>query len=379
MKIAFFHHTLRLGSGIDTVIFELANRLARANDVTVFCFKTNYEKDQCRFLIREINSSLSNTPSKMMILAPFILDKFGTLKTEIQQFDVVNTHHYPANYMVRNFSGPLNLVTEWSAVTPTMFSTIKEKLYVKWTRYANRVAAENADIVLTPCDFVNRWVKQNYSIDATTMLLDGVNFQIFDRSRVNSEQFFKLYPQLEGKQVILFVGRITESKNIHSLIEAFNLIKKKIPDVTLVLVGDYENYPSYHYKLREMIRTRDLDDSVIFTGIVSWNDLPSFFAACAVYATCSLWEGFLRAESFAFGKPIVSFNVGANSETVKNGETGFLVSNNDINEFADRVCKILSDKELASELGENGYRWAKENLEFDTIAKRFESFCLERV
>lgn len=379
MKIAFFHHTLRLGSGIDTVIYELANRLAKKNDVTVFCFKTNYKHDQCNFQIREITSSVANTPSRMMVLAPFIFDKVGSLRSEIKSFDVVNTHHYPANYIVRNFDGPLNLVTEWSGVTPTMFSSIKEKLYVKWTRHANKVAAEKAAIVLAPCDFVNKWIKQNYSINATTMFLDGVNFQIFDRAHVNSEKFFKLYPSLEGKQIILFVGRITESKNIHSLIEAFALVKKRMPDAVLVLAGDYQNYLSYYNRLKEIVKSKSLDDSVLFTGIVSWDDLPSFFAACTVYATCSLWEGFLRAESFAFGKPIVSFNAGANSETVRDGKTGFLVENYDINEFADRMYKILIDKELARELGENGYHWAKENLDFDSIAKRFESFCLERI
>ena len=44
--------------------------------------------------------------------------------------------------------------------------------------------------------------------------------------------------------------------------------------------------------------------------------LPSYFAASQLYATCSLWEGFLRAEAFAFGKPILAFDAGANSETV---------------------------------------------------------------
>jgi glycosyltransferase involved in cell wall biosynthesis len=375
VKIAFFHHTLRLGSGIDTVIYELANRLAKKNDVSVFCFKTDYKYDMCSFKIREIRSSLANTPTRMMTLAPFILDKVGTLKAEIKDYDLVNTHHYPANYIVRNFTGPLNVVTEWSGVTPKMFSSMKEKLYVKWTRYANRVAAQKADVLLAPCDFVNKWIKENYSIEATTMFLDGVNFEIFDKFRVNSERFFKLYPSFEGKQIILFVGRITESKNIHSLIEVFASVKKRVPDAILVLAGDYQNYMSYYVKLKEIVKARGLDESVVFTGIVSWKDLPSFFSASTVYATCSLWEGFLRAESFAFEKPIVAFDAGANSETVKNGETGFLIKNYNIDEFADKICKILEDERLAKELGAKGYLWARENLDFDSIARRFESFC----
>lgn len=380
MKIAFFHHTLRLGSGIDTVIYELANRLAKKNDVTVFCFKTKYKHDQCNFQIREIRSSVANTPSRMMVLAPFIFDKVGSLKSEIKSFDVINTHHYPANYIVRNFDGPLKLVTEWSGVTPTMFSSIKEKLYVEWTRHANKVAAEKADTVLAPCEFVNKWIKQNYSINATTMFLDGVNFQIFDRSHASSDRFFKLYPQFERKKIVLFVGRITESKNIHSLIEAFGLLRKRMHDVVLILAGDYQNYLSYYNRLKDIVRAKGLEDSVIFTGIVSWDDLPSFFAACTIYATCSLWEGFLRAEAYAFGKPIVCFNAGANSETVRNGKTGFVVENsNDVAEFAERMYQLLVNDSLAKQMGENGYQWAKENLDFDMIADKFYLFCREQL
>lgn len=380
MDIAFFHHTLRIGSGIDTVIFELANRLAKQNDVTVFCFKTNYAKEECNFQIHEIRSSLADTPSKMMAVAPFIFDKFGPLKSNIKKFDVVNTHHYPANYIVRNFEGPLNVVTEWSGVTTTMFSSLKEKLYIKWTRHANKVAAEKADTVLAPCEFVRTWIRDNYALDAVTMFLDGVNFQIFDRSHVRSDRFFKLYPQFERKKIVLFVGRITESKNIHSLIEAFGLLRKRIPDVVLILAGDYQNYLSYYNRLKDIVRSKGLEDSVIFTGIVSWEDLPSFFSACTIYATCSLWEGFLRAESYAFGKPIVCFNAGANSETVRNGKTGFVVENsNDVAEFAEKMYQLLVNDNLAKQMGENGYQWAKENLDFDTIADKFYLFCRERL
>jgi len=376
MKIAFFHHTMRLGSGIDTVIYELATRLAKKHDVTVFCFKTNYKYDQCNFQLREIKSFVANTPLRMMTLAPFIFDKVGSLQSEIKSFDVVNTHLYPANYIVRNLNGPIKIVTEWGSPTPSLFSSIKEKLYIKVSRWGNKVAAQKADIVLAPGDFINRWIRQNYSINAITMFLDGINFQIFDKSRVNSDRFFQLYPSLEGKEIILFVGRITESKNIHSLIEVFSLVKKRISDTALMLVGDYQNYLSYYKRLKEIIKSKGLDDSIFFAGVVPWEDLPSFFAACSVYATCSLWEGFLRAEAYAFEKPIVAFNTTSHYETVKDGKTGFLVENYSINEFADKIYRLLIDKKLARELGKNGYHWAKENLDFDLIAKRFESLCL---
>jgi glycosyltransferase involved in cell wall biosynthesis len=380
LNIAFFHHSLRIGSGIDTVIYELANRLAKHNMVTVFCFKTTYNKNDCNFQIEEIKSYFADTTPKMMVLAPFILDKVGTLKSDLKKFDVINTHHYPANYLIRNMNGPLNMVTEWSAVQTTMFSSIKEKLYVKWTRHANKIAAQKANIVLAPCEFVKRWILQNYSVHAITMLLDGINFDTFDKYKVTSDKLFKLYHHghIERKKIILFVGRITESKNIHSLIDAFSRLKQKMSDIVLFLVGDYQSYNSYYTRLLKLVRAKNLQNDVIFTGIIPSEDLPSYFAACTIYATCSLWEGFLRAEAFAFNKPIICFNVGANSETVRDGKTGFLVQDLNISRFAERMYDLLIDDALARKMGENGYRWAKDNLDFDSISERFSILCQER-
>jgi glycosyltransferase involved in cell wall biosynthesis len=379
LKIAFFHHTLRLGSGIDTVIYELANRLSKYDDVTVFCFNTDYQANNCKFHIREIKSTFANSTNKMMVLAPFIMDKIGPLKSELKNFDVINTHHYPASYIVRALNGPLNLVTEWSAVTSSMFSTMKEKSFIMWLRYANKKAAENADLLLAPCEFVRKWILQHYSIQAVTIFLDGINFEIFDRSQVRADTVFRLYPVTEKKKIILFVGRITESKNIHSLIEAFSIVKKRIPDVVLILVGNYKSYPDYYSRLVKLVKRKNLEHDVIFTGIVSWEDLPSFFAASTIYATCSLWEGFLRAESYAFAKPIVCFNVAANSETVRNEETGYLIDQINVHRFAERMSDLLINDNVARQMGENGYQWAKDNLDFETVARKFRLLCEQKI
>jgi glycosyltransferase involved in cell wall biosynthesis len=381
LKIAFFHHTLRLGSGIDTVIYELANRLQKKGvDTTVFCFQTNYTEEECKFKLEKIKSPFADTTTKMTILAPFILDKTRILNSSLRNFDIINTHMFPANYIVRNLKGPLNIVTEWSIWKPKWASSIKMKLYARWLApYGNKAAAKKADVVLASSEFIKNWILENYSINPVVMSLDGINFDLLDKSKVSSEKVFRLYPRIEGKKIILYVGRITDHKNIHSLIEAFSTLKKKIPDVILLLVGDYDNYASYYSILLKLIKTKNLQDDVIFAGVVPWKDLPSYYAACTIYATCSVWEGFLRPEAYAFGKPIVCFNISSLPETVSNGKTGFLVEDLDVTKFAERMYDLLSNEQLAQEMGENGYRWAKDNLDFDIISERFRLFCRDLI
>jgi 1,2-diacylglycerol 3-alpha-glucosyltransferase len=381
VKITFFHHSLRLGSGIDTVIYELANRLGRKEDVTVYTFVTNYEEKDCNFNIRKINSTFAVDTSKRFKFAcsPFFLDKSPGLKQELKKFDLINTHLYPANYIVRNLKNPVNLVVEWSAGQPQMFASLFDRAYYKWLTHANMVAAQKADLVLAPCDFVRKWVTQKYSIPAEYMFLDGINFDLFDRFKISPHRFMELHPSLEGKKILLFVGRITDSKNIHSLIQILDHVKAKIGQVSLVLVGDYAHYPEYYSKLSRLIKTKNLENNVIFAGVVGWNDLPSYYAACDVYVTCSLWEGFLRAEAFAAGKPIVCFDVAANSETVKNQVNGFALNISDHEGFANKLVQLLSDEKLAKQFGKAGYDWAKSNLDFDEISRKFGVLCSREI
>jgi glycosyltransferase involved in cell wall biosynthesis len=377
MKIAFFHHTLRVGSGIDTVIYELADRLAkRGDDVTVFCFNSDYKNKETSFEIVELGSFVTRTTRRQMVLSPFILDKTDFVRDRLRRYDVINTHHYPANYIVRNIDGPSNIVTEWSAASPSMFSSITEKIYITWVTRANRKAAKNADRVIAPCEFVRKWVQSHYSIDPVTIFLDGINFQDFDRHKVSQGPFFTRHPELEGKKIVLFVGRITESKNIHSLISCFSSVKREIPDAVLIIAGNYRSYLSYYERLLDLVHTNHLEDSVVFPGIVDKELLPSYFAASQLYATCSLWEGFLRAEAFAFGKPILAFDAGANSETVHNDETGVLINQGDLERFSAGMKRLLTDQSYSSALGENGYLWARKNLDFDEVAEKFRSLCL---
>lgn len=376
LDIAFFHHSLRLGSGIDTVIFEIANRISvRGANVTVYCFKSDYKQDQCRFRIREMRSLITDSTNRMMTIAPFVLDKFGKLKDELNKYDIINTHHYPANYISRNLDGPKKIVTEWSGAQPSMFSSFKEKLFLAWVLHANKVSARKSDVVLAPCEFVKEWITRTYELDAHVMYLDGINFDIFDKDRIKEQDFYSLHPHMHGKKIILFVGRITESKNIHLLIDSFTILKKRMPNVVLLLVGNYNSYRHYYNRLLDKLRLENLVKDVVFAGIVSWEDLPKYFAACSVYATCSAWEGFLRAEAFAFCKPIVCFNTGANMETVRDGYSGFVVENQNIKDFADKLRILLENEDLLKDYGENGYRWCKQVLDFDVISKNFQDFC----
>jgi 1,2-diacylglycerol 3-alpha-glucosyltransferase len=133
------------------------------------------------------------------------------------------------------------------------------------------------------------------------------------------------------------VGHISPNKGVHLLIGAFNLVSKKIPSARLVIVGKH-HYSNYSRDLAKIS-----DSSIIFVGDVLDDDLPSYYAACNVYATASHWEGFDMplAEAQACGKPVVAFDIGSHPEVVKAGVPGKLVAEGDTNAMAEAILGFI--------------------------------------
>lgn len=374
MKVAFLHHSFILGSGIDSVIYQLARRMARKHDISIFTFNSEYSAD-FGVEVREVSIPFKKSRVVRGVLSPLFVHRWHQIRKSLEDYDVVISQLYPANLipaLPSRVKGPLNIVIEWSvALEP--FSKLTEQAYVRLIRKMNGLACKRSDTVIVSSNFVREWVGKEYNVKAVNILLDGVDFNLFAKDRVSPDSIYESYPSLKNSLCVLYVGRISPHKNIETLIRGFAIIKEKIPEVTLVLVGA-QTFPGYYQHLLRLTSELNLQDSVTFTGIVSWEDLPKYYAACDVYATCSLWEGFLRAEAYALQKPMVAFDVTSHSETIEPGRTGLLVKEMTPEAFASAVVSLLSDEKLRKEMGENGYQWAKENLDYDVIAEKFEKF-----
>ena len=94
-------------------------------------------------------------------------------------------------------------------------------------------------------------------------------------------------------------------------------------------------FPNYYKKIKKLA-----NKNVIFKEFVDDKELPYYYAACDLYVTASLWEGFnlTIAEAQACGKKVVAFDVCSHPEVVKNG---VLIKPNNIDEFANAIIMLL--------------------------------------
>ena len=176
---------------------------------------------------------------------------------------------------------------------------------------------------------------------------------------------------LESYKNILMVGRIAPNKGYEQLIRSFALYRERFnPNhARLILVGKADDLLAlYTGRLRTLCRDLAVEDAVVFTGPVSPAELKSCYLTADVFAITSEHEGFCvpLVEAMAFALPIVALNRGAVGETL--GDGGILWDAADPALFATSLHRLISQPELAAELGERGRARYERSFRNESIA-----------
>lgn len=163
---------------------------------------------------------------------------------------------------------------------------------------------------------------------------------------------------LEGKRVLLYVGRMAGNKRIDLLVQALPLIQREFPETALLLVGDNTSsaFAPVIAGIKQQIQELGLSRDVIFTGRV--DNLPDYYRLADVYVTSSLHEGFCvpLIEAMASGVPVVGSACTAIPGTL--GDAGLTFAPENVRDLADKVIELLRDREKSERLRQLGLQRA---------------------
>ena len=168
---------------------------------------------------------------------------------------------------------------------------------------------------------------------------------------------------LEGKKIIVSVGRVSFEKEIDTLIRA---IAQMNDDIVLLIVGKGPATDS----LKELSAELGISDRVVFAGFQSGEDLVKCYRAADVFATASRFETqcFVALEAMACGIPVACANARALANYVKDGENGFLFDNS----VDDCIAALKKGLDAGDEIRENAIATAKE-FSVETFTERMTS------
>lgn len=152
---------------------------------------------------------------------------------------------------------------------------------------------------------------------------------------------------------ILYVGRLQARKNLVRLTEAYARIRKRYPEILLVMVGKPD---LHHEKLLAKVADLDLQQAVIFPGYISADDLPAFYNAAEMFVFPSIFEGFGLPvmESMASGVPTITSRGSCLAEVVGDGAS--LVDPLSVDSIANAMAQILESPDVRGQLIERGLR-----------------------
>jgi glycosyltransferase involved in cell wall biosynthesis len=181
-----------------------------------------------------------------------------------------------------------------------------------------------------------------------------------------------LPPALGDREFILSVATFEHKKGLDVLLRAFAARRCTNPGLALVLVGRSSHAES---ELRALARDLNVEDDVFFCANIPHSQVSLFLERAKVFCLPSRSEPFGIAilEAGAYRLPVVASRVGGIPEFVTNGETGLLVEPEDAEGLVCALHRILSDTQLARDLGERLYRRVATDLSWRRAYKQYRA------
>jgi D-inositol-3-phosphate glycosyltransferase len=194
--------------------------------------------------------------------------------------------------------------------------------------------------------------------------IDLVTFQPFDRSEARRKIGYG------PGRLLLFVGRLERLKGVDVAIRALALLRDRDhEDLRLIVLGEdvRDGEESEKERLKAVASASGVRDRVDFLGSVAHHELPYFYAASDVCVMPSYSESFglVALEAQACGRPVVASGVSGLRSVVRDEVSGYLIDDHDPAIYAERIGRLLSDPELAQQMGRRGrllaqrYSWTR--------------------
>lgn len=186
----------------------------------------------------------------------------------------------------------------------------------------SRHCCDNAECVIVPTDKVKNLL-HSYNVNRDIIVQPtGIELDKFTNiDFLHVEQLKKKYNISDSDNTMIYVGRLAEEKNLKEIINFMPYIKEIDYNVKLIVVGS----GPYRETLESCIEELKLENNVIFTGSVPWENIQDYYALGKVFISASISEtqGLTYIEALATGRPILVRNDKCLEGVLQQGINGY--------------------------------------------------------
>lgn len=266
--------------------------------------------------------------------------------------------------------------------------TIQNRGNQRWLSYYlmrlfEQMILSQADDIIVVSEAIKRHLIANgIKRDKVIVNPNGVDPDVFSPC-INEDKIRRKYG-LKDRIVIGFSGNFVRWHGIPNLIGAIANVILHHSNIRLLLIGDSELRRDY----QQMVKEKNLNEYVAFTGAVPYSEVPNYLAACDILVSpqIPIVDGVDYHQSpvkifeyMAMGKPIIASNLGQISGILKHEETALLVEPGNINQLTKEILRLMDDEKLAERLGGKAREEVIKNFTWQKNAERVISLYTKRV
>ncbi|MCU0861878.1 MAG: glycosyltransferase family 4 protein [Methanomassiliicoccales archaeon] len=308
-----------------------------------------------------------------------MLAKFKALKAQ-HRFDLLHANHAQMPDLFLRFLDPdtPSLTTVHTTIDSQRMGTRRSRmplrklersekmtyLMLPMLRALERCYFSKCHHAIFVSEFIRRLYSKIYPMPADWRIVhNGVDTYMF-RPRPMDE-CARRYPQLEGRDVILFSGRMIALKGIDMAIRSFSLIHKET-DAIMVFAGAGKMEP-----WKEMLEQLGVpEDRYLFLGGVPYLEMPYLYSMASAFMLPSYSESFPMTvlEAMSCQVPVIATDVGGIPEMIDSNRNGLLVQPGNPKNLSAALLKVLGDRKFGARLASNARAKACEELSASKMA-----------
>ena len=339
-------------NGVSTSIVMLKNALEKQGH-QVFVVTVNADKMSYKY---EDNNKIIRLPGVPIGIYDYRLTGIYPLKAinKIKKWhlDVIHSHTEFgvgtfARIIAKQFCIPLvhtyhTMYEDYvHYITKGYFNGTSKKIVEYLTKfYCDKTATE----LIVPTKKTYDLFKNKYKIERNVHIIPtGIEIERFSNNKKDLPRILKLkekYSIKSNDKVLLFVGRLGKEKSVDFLIKEHCNIIKKYPFCKLLIVGDG---PDFEY-FKKLVKKYKIEDNVIFTGKVPWEEVPLYYHMANIFVTASVTEtqGLTVIEAMSASLPVVAINDESFNTVITNDLNGYLFNNK--KEYREYISLLLNDE-----------------------------------
>jgi len=360
LKIGLFIDTFYpMVDGVIQVVDQYAKRLCKFCDVTVFTTKARKGKiDTIEHPYKVVRCMVMPVPGQDYDLALPAFDKAFKNELKNADLDIVHIHSpFTIGKAGVKYAKKHNI-----PVLATLHSQFKQDFYkatkMKWLANIMTGIIMKTFNKCDRCFAVNSKIAEIYFNDYKAkvlpdVLLNGTDFSPIENEECAIKLVNEKYSLDKDIPVFLFVGRLTNLKNIFFIAKSLKVLKEQGKKFKMFYVGSGPD----ENKLKELIKELQLEEDVILTGrIMDRELLKAIYFRAKLFLFPSLYDAnsLVQIEAASQKTPTIFLEGSATSASVTNNINGFLAEN-DINKFADKIKEVIENDELYNKVKNNAF------------------------